>query len=466
MTTSSTRGTDDLDQPAPVNHLAFEHSPYLLQHVHNPVDWYPWGEEAFEKSRSEGKPIFLSIGYSTCHWCHVMAHECFDDEDVAALLNKDYIAVKVDREERPDIDQVYMEVCQRMTGSGGWPLTILMTSDALPFYAATYIPKSGSHGRPGLLELLPWVADKWRDDPAVLRDGGQQVIDALKASSRQDKTRRVDSSVFGKAEQALKGSFDKQFGGFGKAPKFPRPHDLDFLLRRHRQTGESELLAMVEQTLTAMRRGGIYDHLGSGFHRYSTDSGWLLPHFEKMLYDQAGLLQTYVNAFQVTGNKLFAQTVRELAGYLKRDLQSPESAFFSAEDADSEGVEGRFYVWNEAEIVEVLGAAPADRFNRIYNVAGAGNFHDEATGKKTRANVLHLSNQERFTANKDLQAELAGSIQALFDVRAERVRPQLDDKIITAWNGTVISALVRAGQALNEPQFIADAAGAATFILD
>ncbi len=448
-----------------MNHLQTEKSPYLLQHIDNPVDWYPWSAAAFKIARDESKLVFLSIGYSTCHWCHVMAHESFEDEEVARLLNQNYISIKVDREERPDIDQVYMEVCQRMTGSGGWPLTIIMTPDAQPFYAATYLPKYGRHGQHGMMNLLPWVADKWQEDPASLRRAAEEIVGEIQGGGSPSAGNSVSLDLHTKAEQTLKKTFDRHYGGFGKAPKFPRPHDLTFLLKRYRLSGDEQCLAITEQTLQMMRNGGIYDHLGFGFHRYATDEKWLVPHFEKMLYDQAGLILAYLKAWQITGREVYARTVRELLVYLSRDMATTEGAFFSAEDADSEGVEGKFYLWTETEITALLND-DADTFCKTYNVAKTGNYHDELTGKVTDSNILHMTSSSSDESDKEVLIEpLAASRKCLFAAREKRVRPHLDDKIITAWNGMTISALAEAGRVLGKQEYITSARHAVDFIL-
>ncbi len=448
-----------------MNHLNTEKSPYLLQHIDNPVDWYPWAEPAFKRAREEGKLVFLSIGYSTCHWCHVMAHECFEDEEVAGLLNQHYISIKVDREERPDIDQVYMEVCQRMTGSGGWPLTIIMTPEAQPFYAATYLPKHGRHGRHGMMNLLPWVANKWQEDPDSLLRAAGEIVGQMQGGGSHDLGSPVNLELHAAAEQALKTTFDRHYGGFGKAPKFPRPHDLTFLLQRYRLTGDEQCLSMSEQTLQMMRDGGIYDHLGFGFHRYATDAKWLVPHFEKMLYDQAGLIAAYLESWQLTGNEIYAGTIREILTYLLRDLVAPEGAFYSAEDADSEGVEGKFYLWTEAEIRTLLGGE-TEAFCKKYNVTKAGNYHDEMTGKVTGSNILHVTSSSVYeTDNPGLTEKFTAYRKRLFAEREKRIRPHLDDKIITAWNGMAISALAESGRVLGEDKYIDSARRSADFIL-
>ena len=457
--------------PEFTNRLIDEKSPYLLQHAHNPVDWYPWEEEAFSRARKEGKLIFLSIGYSTCHWCHVMAHESFEDVEVAALLNRDFISIKVDREERPDIDRVYMQVCQRLTGSGGWPLTIIMTPDGVPVFAGTFIPKHDRYARMGMMNLLPTLMDRWKSDPETLLASGEKVLESLRPKEQAVSSEKIDQQVFTKAENLFKKSFDKKYGGFGNAPKFPRPHSLVFLLRRYRLTGDEKLLKMAEVTLQTMRRGGIYDQVGFGFHRYSTDKEWLVPHFEKMLYDQAGLALAYIEAYQVTGQDEYARTVSEIFTYLLRDMSAPEGGFYSAEDADSEGEEGKFYLWSEEEITQVLGRQDADLFKQIYATEKAGNFDDEITGEDTGTNILHLAqpladqSKKVGIAKNRLQEKMQQDLHKLFVERETRVRPHRDDKIITAWNGLMISALARGGQALGEAQYVATAELTADFIL-
>ncbi len=459
-------------EPVFTNRLINEKSPYLLQHAHNPVDWYPWGEEAFAKARKEGKLIFLSIGYSTCHWCHVMAHESFEDAEVAKLLNRDFIAIKVDREERPDIDRVYMQVCQKLTGSGGWPLTIIMTPESVPVFAGTFLPKHDRYRRKGLMNLLPEISLKWQEDPQQLRESGEKVIKSLLPTTQTTSSDMLTQTIFMTAQENYKKSFDKQYGGFGNAPKFPRPHSLNFLLRRYRLTGDKELLKMVEVTLQSMRRGGIYDQAGFGFHRYSTDAKWLAPHFEKMLYDQAGLAIAYSEAYQVTGQEEYARTVREIFTYLLRDMSAPQGGFYSAEDADSEGIEGKFYLWDEAEIARLLGKHDAKLFKRVYGTKREGNFTGEANEEEVGANILHLSKplselaKEVGLGHDQLRQQMDKALSTLLVEREKRIRPYRDDKIITAWNGLMISALARAGHALNEDQYIATAGFAADFILN
>jgi len=453
------------------NRLRFEKSPYLLQHAANPVDWYPWGSEAFEQARKTDKPIFLSIGYSTCHWCHVMAHESFEDVEVARLMNDAFVCVKVDREERPDVDNVYMAVCQMMTGGGGWPLTIIMAPDKRPFFAATYIPRENRFGRMGMMELVPRVREMW----ASRRDEVLQSAEKITATLRQTGVGGVgeepDEESLALAFRQLSHRFDRQYGGQGDAPKFPTPHHLTFLLRHWKRTGSPEAIAMVETTLRQMRRGGIYDHLGFGFHRYATDRRWLVPHFEKMLYDQALLTIAYVEAYQATGKPEYADTAREILTYVTRDMTSPEGAFYSAEDADSEGVEGKFYVWTEREIREVLGKDEADLAVRVFNVGAEGNFSEEATGEATGANILHLTRplsewaSDLSVSESSLRAQLGTVRETLFAHRAKRVHPHKDDKILTDWNGLMIAAFAKAAQALGEPAYADAAAKAADFVL-
>ena len=445
------------------NALINEASPYLQQHAHNPVDWYPWGEEAFAKAKKENKPIFLSIGYATCHWCHVMEHESFEDEEVAAAMNKNFISIKVDREERPDIDQVYMQVAQMMNGQGGWPLNILMTPDKKPFYAATYIPKYSRNGRVGMLDLSAKVGQLWLHDREKLEQSASQISQALRQrSGEQSVDGDMDVSVLvKKAVGDLKQSFDAEHGGFGSAPKFPSPHKLLLLLRQAQKNNDTQSLHMVEETLDAMRAGGLFDQIGFGFHRYSTDAQWLLPHFEKMLYDQAMLMMAYTEAYQLTGHKRHAVVVREIAEYVLRDMRDKTGGFYSAEDADSEGVEGKFYVWETSEIEAVLGKINAKIAEKSFNLSKNGNFHDEATGKMTGDNIPHLSTWTDTGFDKDVEAIRA----TLFDIREKRIHPFLDDKILTDWNGLMIAALAKAARVLNEPKYLQAAQQCADFLL-
>jgi uncharacterized protein len=451
------------------NKLVEEKSPYLLQHAHNPVNWYAWGEEAFARALKEDKPIFLSIGYSTCHWCHVMEHESFEDEDVAELMNQDFIAIKVDREERPDLDNVYMTVCQMMTGSGGWPLTIIMTPDKKPFFAGTYIPKQSRYGRMGMMELLPRVAELWRDDRQKLLKSADKIVAHLSDSAVETAGAELGADLLDQTFQDLKDRYDELHGGFGEKPKFPTPHNILFLLRHHQRSGDKKALAIVEKTLVEMSRGGIYDHIGFGFHRYSTDQEWLLPHFEKMLYDQAMLILAYSEAWQATKNPDFAKTAREIIAYVLRDMTDENGGFYSAEDADSDGEEGKFYVWTQDEIERILGEDAA-WFTKFYNVEKNGNFVDEATQQKSGVNILHLRDSlSVFAAESKIPLDtLRGKIESarekLYLQREKRIHPYKDDKILTDWNGLMIAALAAAGRIFEEPRYIESASKAQNFI--
>ncbi len=444
-------------EPKYTNALIHESSPYLQQHAHNPVNWLPWGDDAFALARMQNKPIFLSIGYSTCHWCHVMEHESFEDPEVAEVLNRYFITIKVDREERPDIDAVYMHAAQMINGSGGWPLNLILTLDKKPFYAATYLPKHGRFGRMGLIELANRIGDMWQHDRQRIEDSAASIGTALAKSIAMAVPGKMDAGLIDTAYLETAKSFDISHGGFGDAPKFPTAQRLLFLLRYGTLKDKPEAITMVEKTLIAMQRGGIHDQLGGGFHRYSTDARWLVPHFEKMLYDQAMLMMAYAEGWQATGNQSFAATARDIADYLLRDMHDAGGAFYSAEDADSEGVEGKFYVWSADEIQTVLGK-DADTFMQAYGVETAGNFADEATHRKSGDNILHRS------APVDLAAFAAGR-EKLMAVREKRIRPFRDDKVLTDWNGLTIAALAFTGRALNEPRYVQAASKAADFIL-
>ena len=474
------------DPGARPNRLAREKSPYLLQHAFNPVDWLPWGEEAFARARAEDRPIFLSIGYATCHWCHVMEHESFEDEDVAALLNRDFVSIKVDREERPDIDGVYMTACQLMTGQGGWPLTIVMTPDKQPFFAGTYFPRESVAGRAGMLDLLPRLASVWRERRADAEAAGASALAAI----REVEVRGLGSGAGALDEETLRrgfadlhARFDPHQGGFSRAPKFPAPHQLLFLLRWSDRTGDRRGVEMVEKTLVSMRRGGIFDHVGYGFHRYSTDARWLVPHFEKMLYDQALLAMAYTELWQVTGDDAHRRVALEIYEYVARDLTDAEGGFYSAEDADSEGREGAFYVWTREEfdelLTEALGEDVAGLARRAFRVEARGNFADEASGLRTGENILHQGETPAeiaaalgaeagadATRAEDVEKRLEQARRVLFEKRETRERPLLDDKILTDWNGLMIAALARSGLAFADESLVEAAARAADFILD
>ena len=468
----SPKGTTDMSAPEKqnANRLLGEKSPYLLQHAYNPVDWYPWGEEAFAKAAAEDKPIFLSIGYSTCHWCHVMEHESFEDSSVAALMNKTFINIKVDREERPDVDDVYMTVCQMMTGSGGWPLTILMTPDKRPFYAATYIPRESHYNRPGMLDLIPRIGEVWKTERDKIFESAQQIETHLQKSIDHKAGEVLGQQLLDVAFSQFEKTYDAHYGGFNQKPKFPTPHNMMFLLRYHQRTGQAQALQMVDKTLTEMRYGGLYDHVGKGFHRYSTDEKWLLPHFEKMLYDQAMLLFAYLEGFQANQNPLFRQTAEDILTYVLRDMTSPEGGFYAAEDADSEGEEGKFYVWSRAEVLDVLGKADGEWFSAHFNISADGNFHDEATGEAAGVNIPHLVKSyaslaaaEGVTEEK-FQQRAAQVLKRLFDHREKRIHPLKDDKVLTDWNGLMIAASARAGRVLNNPAYVQASAAAFAFV--
>ncbi len=441
------------------NRLENESSAYLRQHDQQPVDWYPWGPEALDKARREDKPLFLSIGYSTCHWCHVMAHESFDDEDVAALLKENFIAVKIDREERPDLDQIYMLACQFFTGAGGWPLSVFITPEGVPFFAGTYFPKQGGYGlnMPGFIEILNYLATRWRSERQALLKNGQEVVQLLRS---MEQARPVDEvlsvDLLGNAAEHLSENFDHEDGGFGAAPKFPTPHQLLFLLRWHQRSGSDIALEMVEKTLDKMAAGGIFDHLGGGFHRYSVDKQWQVPHFEKMLYDQATIALAYTEAYQISGKKHYAEVVAAIFNFIKRDLRGDEGAFYAAQDADSEGVEGAFYVWNEAQVKAALGQSEGDSFCQYYGVSEKGNF-PEIAGSSVLNRVAVEEDRSGNEPEKPLPEfteELARSRETLLKARSQRPAPFIDKKVITAWNGLMIAALARASVVFKEPSYL------------
>ncbi|MFA5669947.1 MAG: thioredoxin domain-containing protein [Balneolaceae bacterium] len=445
-----------------MNRLQYEKSPYLLQHKNNPVDWYPWGDEAFAKAKAESKPIFLSIGYATCHWCHVMEHESFEDDEIAALLNNAFINIKVDREERPDIDSTYMLVCQMLNGHGGWPLTIIMTPEKKPFFAATYLPKEARFNRIGLRQLIPGVLGMWKHEPAKV----QKAVESIESGFA--KSQEFESGVFPGTEAIdfaaaqLAQQYDDKHGGFGGAPKFPSPHNLMFLLRQWHHTRDDRFKIAVEQTLTEMRLGGIWDHVGLGFHRYSTDEKWLLPHFEKMLYDQALLMMAYTEGWQVCNNPLFEQTVSEIAQYVERELTHSHGGFYSAEDADTEGEEGKFYIWTENEIESLLSEDDALWLKKKLNFKEEGNFEDEATKQLTGANIPHL----KKPLNKIDSIRFKEIRNTLFKARDNRTRPLLDDKILTDWNALMVVALAKAGAVFQNETYLETAEKAFQFLMD
>ena len=432
------------------NRLSKEKSPYLLQHRDNPVDWYPWSEEAFQKAQKEDKPIFLSIGYSTCHWCHVMAHESFESQEVADILNREFISIKVDREERPDVDAVYMSVCQAITGSGGWPLTIMMTPDQEPFFAGTYFPRHATYGHMGLVELLERVIHLWKHEREGLLKAGKQIASAV-GSSHDESDGEPDQTLMEKAYLQLKQRFDYKWGGFGPAPKFPTPHNLLFLMQYFDVTQEKSAMTMAISTLENMARGGIHDHIGGGFSRYSTDHKWLVPHFEKMLYDNALLLMAYIRAWQDTKDGYYADVAHRIAEYVLRELTDRQGGFYCGQDADSEGVEGKYYVFTPEEVCSVLGETDGGEFCRRYNITIHGNFEG-----KSIPNRIH-GNEELWDRNDP-------RLEKLYEYRLQRTRLHKDDKILLSWNSWMIIALARAGQVLEEKRYLDAAIKAHGFI--
>jgi uncharacterized protein len=463
------------------NRLINEKSPYLQQHAYNPVDWYPWGDAAFAKARAENKPIFLSIGYSTCHWCHVMERESFENQGIADYLNQNFVSIKIDREERPDIDRIYMSYVQSTTGGGGWPMSVWLTPDLMPFVGGTYFPPENKYGRAGFPLVLQRIHEAWNSDRERILESSANVMEQLRgqAAGGQAGSDRVDATVMDSAFQYFRRSFDSRLGGFGGAPKFPRPSVHNFLLRYWKRTGNEEALDMVATTLIAMEKGGMHDQLGGGFHRYSVDEYWFVPHFEKMLYDQAQLVTSYLEAFQITKNEAMEMAARRTLEYVMRDMTAPEGAFWSAEDADSvldeanphEKGEGAFYIWAWQEVVELLGAETSAWFAYRRGMEREGNVrndpHREFIGKNILFQARTLSETaEHFRKSvEEVAAALAEAERALFAARAKRTRPHLDDKILTAWNGLMISAFAKAGKILNEPAYIAAARRAADFIL-
>lgn len=447
-----------------------------MQHAHNPVDWYPWGDEAFEKARREDKPIFLSIGYSTCHWCHVMERESFEDPVVGQMMNEVFVSIKVDREERPDIDGIYMTACQMFTGGGGWPLNIIMTPDGKPFFAGAYFPRDSRQSRIGMLELVPRIREIWTEQRQSVADSAEKVVAALQQETGAYSGEPLDVSVPDRAYEYLLQRFDEENGGFGRPPKFPSPVNLLFLLRYWKRTGKAVALEMVERTLEAIRQGGIYDHIGFGIHRYATDAQWLVPHFEKMLYDQALMAMTYTETYQATGNDFYGRTAREICDYVLRELVGPEGGFYSGQDADSEGPdgnseEGRFYVWTEEDIRRALGHETAELVVSVFNVSPGGNFAEEASGRRTGASILHLSETTGTIASKlgisekELAERLEGVRRQLFAARDQRIHPHRDDKVLADWNGLMIAALAKAAQVFDEPRYAEAAQRSADFIL-
>lgn len=444
------------------NHLQNETSPYLLQHAHNPVDWYPWGSEALSLAQAQDKPILLSIGYAACHWCHVMAHESFEDEETAAYMNRHFVNIKVDREERPDLDSIYMQAVIAMTRSGGWPMTVFLTPTGEPFYGGTYFPPAPRYGMPSFHQVLASISQAWRDRREEMRQGARELADFLQRDvDLRGQGQALESDLFARALAAVQRSFDEEQGGFGGAPKFPQPMTIEFLLRDYVRRGDADALHMAEYTLEKMAHGGIYDQLGGGFARYATDERWLVPHFEKMLYDNAQLSRIYLHAWQLTGKPLYRRIVEETLDYILREMRHPDGGFFSSQDADSEGVEGKFYVWRPEEVRQALGDE-AELILAYYGVSERGNWEGR--------NILHVPRMLDEVASRlrlapdELRTRLQAARHALYQARAQRVWPGLDDKVLTAWNGLMLAAFAEAGRVLRRPDYLQAAVDNAEFL--
>lgn len=446
------------------NRLIFARSPYLLQHAKNPVDWYPWGEEAFAKAEKENKPLFVSIGYATCHWCHVMEHESFEDENVAAVLNRHFVPIKVDREERPDVDDQFMTVAQMLKGGAGWPLNVFLTRDRKPFYVATYVPKESRDGNLGMVDLLAKIADVWTNQREDVESSCAAILESLAETAAPKPAPIPGAEALEAAFWQIEMAFDRTNGGFGSAPKFPRPMFLSFLLPFWKRMENQAALEMLEQTLGKMRRGGIYDQLGFGFHRYSVDQNWLVPHFEKMLYDQAMMAMVYLDAYLATGNGAWKDVAEEIFSYVHNEMTSPEGAFYSARDADTEGVEGKFYLWTPAEVTRVLGEESGRLLCELFDISEGGNFE----GK----NILHLpTDVDQFAVGKGIppesfRADLESWRKQLISAREQRIKPLRDEKIITSWNGLMIAALAKGYAICGDISYLEMAERAARFITD
>src|ERR1700682_90144 len=447
------------------NRLINETSPYLLQHAHNPVDWYPWSEEAFAHARLEDKPLLLSIGYSACHWCHVMEHESFENEEIARLMNENFVSIKVDREERPDLDQIYMNAVQMMTQHGGWPMTVFLTPEGVPFYGGTYFPAEGRYNMSGFPRILLSVAQAYRDQPDEVKRTAASLLEELRRMSIGKESNELSSiDLLDAAQRNIARDYDSANGGFGNAPKFPPAMNLEFLLRAHQRTGDNNSLEIVANTCRKMAEGGIYDQLGGGFHRYSTDARWLVPHFEKMLYDNALLTRHYLHYYQVAREDLARRIVEETLDYVIREMTSPLGGFYSTQDADSEGHEGRFFVWSVEELVETLGEKDAALFGAYYNVTRAGNFEGKNILNVTRS-VDEVAKSEKVTVER-LQSALETGRQRLFEIREHRIKPDRDEKILTAWNGLMLASFAEAAAILNRDDYAEIAEVNARFLLD
>lgn len=447
------------------NRLSNETSPYLLQHAHNPVDWYPWGAEALERAKAEDKPILLSIGYSACHWCHVMEHESFENEEIAQLMNEHFISIKVDREERPDLDQIYMNAVQLMTGHGGWPMTVFLTPEGVPFYGGTYYPPVDRYNMPGFPRVLLGVADAYRSQPDEITKTTVSMLGELRRMGRANESNETASvELLDKATRDLADNYDERYGGFGGAPKFPAPMNLEFLLRSYQRTGERSALEMVEHTCRKMAEGGMYDQLGGGFHRYSTDAKWLVPHFEKMLYDNALLSRLYLHVYQVTKDEFYRRIAEETLDYVVREMTDERGGFYSTQDADSEGHEGKFFVWTREEIIEILGPEDGALFCAYYDVTDGGNFEGQ--------NILHVERTVEDVARAGkvsvavLNEALKRGRRELFSIRERRIKPQRDEKILTAWNGLMLAGFAEAAAILNRADYQEVAQRNAQFVLD
>ncbi|MGH7768786.1 MAG: thioredoxin domain-containing protein, partial [Candidatus Binatia bacterium] len=445
------------------NRLVHESSPYLQQHAHNPVDWYPWGEEAFHKAKSENRPVLLSIGYSACHWCHVMEKESFENEQIAKLMNENFVNIKVDREERPDLDEIYMNAVQMLTGRGGWPMTVFLTPEGKPFFGGTYFPPEDRHGMPGFPRILNAIAQAYRERPDDVTKSVEQIVGALgRMTNLAESGRPFVPDIIARSAASLAQAYDPEHGGFGRAPKFPNAGVYDLFMRAHRKSKNQRFLDMIVHTLTRMAEGGIYDHLGGGFHRYSVDEKWLVPHFEKMLYDNAQLLRSYAQAFGITGAPLFKNVVEETLAYLLREMLHTEGGFYSTQDADSEGEEGKFFVWTEHEVMRILGEEAGEMFCRVYDVSEFGNFE----GKNILHPVLTLEQAARFFRKEvsEIEAVLTGAKKKLFEERQKRVKPFRDEKLIASWNGLMLSGLAEASKVSESPSCLAAARKTVDFI--
>ena len=452
-------------EPRHANHLIHETSPYLLQHAHNPVDWYPWGDEALQKAKNENKPILLSIGYSACHWCHVMERESFENKKIAALMNESFVNIKVDREERPDLDEIYMNAVQMLTGRGGWPMTMFLTPEGKPFYGGTYFPPEDRQGMPGFPRILQGVAQAYRERPADVEKSVSQIIEALhRMSESHASDKDFASEIIGESCVKISRAYDSDNGGLGQAPKFPNPGVYELFLRYYHHAKSEHYLEMIVHTLTKMAQGGIYDHLGGGFHRYSVDAKWLVPHFEKMLYDNAQLLRIYAQAYLITHEPLFRSIVEETSGYLLREMLHSEGGFYSTQDADSEGEEGKFFVWTPEEINRLVGEIDGEIFCRMYDVSEEGNFEEK--------NILHpiLTIEQAgkfFRKDKsEIEALVMRSKEKLFAARDKRVKPFRDEKVITAWNGLMLSGLAEAFKIVDNREYTDAAKRTVEFIFD